>query len=115
MFKKATLSLAATISMLAPVAAHANEFENTSVIVNVEDLDLNSVKGQSRLNTRIKSAARAVCSTNGSRSLADKINTTNCMAAAIEAAGQQTAIMIATSKASKSQAINTVAFLNARG
>jgi UrcA family protein len=115
MFKKTTLSLAAAISLLAPVAVHANEFENVSVTVKAADLDLNSAKDQTRLNTRIKSAARSICYVNGVRSLSDKVNAANCMAAAIQLASQQTAIMIAASKAGQSHAVNTAATLPANG
>jgi UrcA family protein len=115
MFKKATLSLAAVIAVLAPVAAHANDIENVSITVNAADLDLRSAKDQNRLNARIKSAARAVCNANSSRSLSDKVNTANCMSAAIVSANQQADIMIAASKAGQGQAVNTVAVLPTHG
>jgi UrcA family protein len=115
MFKKTTLSLAAVIAVLAPVAAHANDIENTSVSVNAADLNLNSAKDQSRLNARIKSAARAVCNANGARSLSDKVDAANCVAAAIVSANQQADIMIAASKAGQGQAVNTVAVLPTHG
>jgi UrcA family protein len=112
MFKKATLSLAAAISVLAPAAAHANDVENVSITINASDLNLSLAKDQKRLNTRIKSAARQVCSIGQARSLSDKVDAANCMAAAIVSANQQSAIMIAASKAEKSQAVNTVAVLS---
>jgi UrcA family protein len=115
MFKKTTLSLAAAIALLAPVAVSANDIDTVSVTVNVADLDLNSAKDQNRLNTRIKSAARKVCGTQNPRSLSEQVMSANCMANALKSTSKQAAIMIAASKAGKRHAVNTVAALPAHG
>ena len=54
MYKKATLSLAAAITLLAPIAATAQTEEATSITVNVDDLNLSSPKDQARMYNRIK-------------------------------------------------------------
>ncbi len=109
MFKKTTLSLAAAITLLAPVAASANDIDTVSVTVKIADLNLNSAKDQSRLNTRIKSAARKVCKTYNSRSLTENTHRARCMTAALERADSQVAIATAASKTGLRHAVNTMA------
>ena len=105
MFKKATLSLAAAITLLAPVAATAQTEEATSVTVNVDDLDLSSPKDQARMNNRIKTAARMICGDPGDRSFAAIKAQKECVNQAVSNSGAQAKLAI--SKAVPRHAINT--------
>ncbi|MFC4291389.1 UrcA family protein [Sphingorhabdus arenilitoris] len=105
MFKKVTLSLAATFAILAPVAAHAQSEETISVRVNIDDLNLNSAKDQARLNSRINSAAQQICGTSNGRSLGDRQAEIRCRSEVKSAVQSQVDFAIAGS--ASRQAINT--------
>lgn len=109
MFKKTTLSLAAAIALLAPTIASASDIETVSASVKIADLDLNTEKGQARLNARIKSAARAVCQTNNGRSLSEKAMQTKCVNDALALAKKQADVAVSGSQADQDQAINWTA------
>lgn len=77
---------AATVTLLAPAAAHAADIEATSsVIVHFADLDLDSQNGAHHLYLRLKMAARSVCGDEDDAiDLSDRRNITVCQQEAIE-------------------------------
>jgi UrcA family protein len=74
---KAATQLVAVIAMATTVAglsvnsasAHIDDFESRTLAVNVQDLDLNTARGQEVLRRRIKWAADIVCGIPNSRDL----------------------------------------------
>ena len=79
MFKKTTLSLAAAIAAFAPIAAHAEISENITITVSIDDLDLSSVKDQSRLESSIKTATREICAAGNPRLSAELAAEKRCV------------------------------------
>lgn len=77
-----SLTIAAAPAAAAPVAGH------DSSEVRIDDLNLNAPRDQQRLETRIKSAARKLCST-GMRGTAERARQIECMSGAIAAAQPQ--------------------------
>ena len=113
MFKKITLSLAATIALLAPVAATAQAEEAATMTVNVEDLDLSSPQDQARMDTRIKTAARMICGNSGGKSFQDIKAQKECVSQAI--AGSEPQARLAISKALPRHAIDMKLVQSNRG
>ncbi len=79
-----TLILALSLTAAAPALAAEAE----TVQVRVADLDLSSEKGQQRLETRVKNAARDLCST-GAAGAAERAREAQCVADALAAAKPQ--------------------------
>jgi UrcA family protein len=113
MFKKITLSLTATIALLAPVAATAQTEDATSMTVNVDDLDLSSRQDQARMYSRIKTAARMICGNTNGRSLEDFKLQKKCISEVV--AGSQSQANLAVAKALPSHAIEMKLVQSNRG
>ena len=87
-----TLILALSLTAVAmPVAAHA---EDKSAAVRIDDLNLSRATDRDRLDTRLKSAARAICNT-GARGAAENSRRAACVSAALAQAEPRTARAIA--------------------
>ena len=65
----AVLALATAALSANSAYAHIDDFELRTLAVNVQDLDLNSARGQEVLRRRIKWAADIVCGIPNSRDL----------------------------------------------
>lgn len=87
MAKHILILLAAPITLFATsVAASAQGAdESRSVIVRYHDLNLASVEGRARLNTRVKSAVKTVCGSRHSyrRTLTERAKADHCEATAL--------------------------------
>lgn len=80
-----TLILALSLTVAATPALAA---ERPTAEVRIADLDLTTAQGQQRLETRVKSAARTLCST-GIGGTAERARETQCLADALAAAKPQ--------------------------
>lgn len=81
-----TLILALSLTAAAmPAAAHAEE---KSAAVRIDDLNLSRATDRDRLDTRLKSAARAVCDT-GLRGTAENSRRAACISTALTQAEPQ--------------------------
>jgi UrcA family protein len=94
------LALSAT-AIAAPAAA-----ENVSRAVEYSDLDLASTTGEKRLETRIKSAVRQICSSNQRATLTEKMLEKQCTDAAMESAMNDAKVAIANYKSDRRVASN---------
>jgi UrcA family protein len=65
----AAIALAAATLSVNTASAHMDDFAPRTIAVNVQDLDLNSARGQEVLRRRIRWAADLVCGTPNSRDL----------------------------------------------
>ena len=75
-----TLILALSLTAIAmPAAAHA---EDKAATVRIDDLNLSRATDRDRLDTRLKSAARAVCNT-GLHGAAENSHRAACVSAAL--------------------------------
>lgn len=86
-----TLILALSLGLTGVPALAA---EQPTAEVRIADLDLTTAQGQQRLETRVKSAARRLCST-GARGLAEMAHQSQCIEAALSNAKPQTERAIA--------------------
>ena len=84
------LALSLTVATV-PAAAHA---EDKAATVRIDDLNLSRATDRDRLDVRLKSAARSVCTT-GLRGTAANGRQTACIAAALAKAEPQAAHAIA--------------------
>jgi len=89
MFRK-TLCAAALLGMLAPVSANANAGGN-SAEVRYGDLDLTSPNGRTRLDTRVRAAAKKVCEADYAFSLDMRMAANACVGVALASAKPQVA------------------------
>lgn len=75
--------------------AHAEgAAEQRSLSVRFADLNLETAKGQSELNRRIRTAARNVCRANGGRSLSELMAENECTRVAMERSATQVAALV---------------------
>ncbi|APZ97321.1 hypothetical protein BWQ93_01545 [Sphingopyxis sp. QXT-31] len=81
-----TRTLILALSLTAAVPAIAAEGQTAEV--RIADLDLSTAKGQQRLETRVKSAARSLCNA-GIGGTAERARETQCIADALAAAKPQ--------------------------
>jgi len=65
----AVLAIATAALSVNSAQAHIDDFDNRTLAVNVQDLDLNTTRGQEALRRRIKWAADIVCGIPNSRDL----------------------------------------------
>lgn len=79
-----TLTLALSLTAAAPALAA----EAPTAEVRIADLDLSTAQGQQRLETRVKSAARDLCST-GERGVAAMTRQSECIADVMASAKPQ--------------------------
>lgn len=94
MTRKATIfvaAIAASLASVAPVTAADNMFEPTTRLVRYDDLDLNSVKGRERLETRVRMAVDSACGYREARSLSEKAMVDKCRNAARQQSEAQVA------------------------
>ena len=77
--------------MAAPAAAQQ---DSHSVIVRYDDLNLGSQAGRDRLETRVRTAVRQVCSTPDRTTLAQRARILECMADASRDANTRVAALI---------------------
>ncbi len=89
----------AVCAAIAPVAASASNVEiaddgSYRITVSYADLNLASEAGKHMLNTRLKSAARAVCGPEGTISLRENQKAEECSQAILRAAQPQVALAL---------------------
>ncbi|WP_164116728.1 UrcA family protein [Sphingorhabdus sp. Alg239-R122] len=113
MFKKTAFTIAAACMAVSPAMVAAQTNDTVSVTVQTNDLDLANAKDRSRLDFRIKSAARKICGENASRSIAASKIHKECIAQVVSNA--QPTVELAVSKAATRVALNSYATRPANG
>jgi UrcA family protein len=82
--------------------------DNTTIGVDASDLDLTTIKGQARLDNRVKAAARSICHS-GLRSSSAWVAEKRCMETAMASAQPQVDLAIANANSSVRTAAISVA------
>ena len=95
-FITTALSSIALVAAAAPVSAQ----ETRSIEVEYQDLNLAHAKGVARLQTRIKSAARIVCSPAPTRALSDRLDYNQCVDVAINGSKKAVVTLLAEANSS---------------
>ena len=107
-FKKLALGCAAAAAVATATPAMADV---KTKLVDYEDLDLSSPKGQARLQTRIRYAVKKVCASPRAFTLAEKQDLNRCEVEAMAAAMPEAERTIARYKDAKRLASNESAIV----
>lgn len=94
------------ISLSSTASAETGAAESVSQTVEYSDLNLASAEGQKRLESRIKSAVRSICSNNRRVTLTERRLENQCQAQAMQAAMDDAKVAIANYKSDRRVASN---------